>query len=81
MHDAFMPPAGEEDDERPVIGVHLHSCSLSARGVERRRAAAVRALHAATGACPHLLSTVLTLLQGRDGREDASCQRQIMSWD
>lgn len=32
---SFVSPAGEEDDERPVVGVHVDAGRLSARGVER----------------------------------------------
>lgn len=59
---SFVSPAGEEDDERPVVGVHVNAGRLSARGVERGRAAAVGTLNAAAGNPLHPLPTVVTFL-------------------
>lgn len=66
VYGSSVSPAGEEDDEGPVVGMQVNAGRLSARGVEGGRAAAVRALNAAAGHPLHPLPTVLTFLHTRN---------------
>lgn len=59
----LVSPAGEVDDEGPIIRMHLNPSSLCTCCMKGSGAAPMRALHAAT--CPpfHPLATILTFLQ------------------
>lgn len=59
----FVPGAGDEDDEGPVVRVHEDTSCLSTGGVKRSGAAAVGALHTAAVHLPlHPFPAVNTLL-------------------
>lgn len=60
---AFVPAAGDVDDEGPVVGLHEDARGLGTGGVVRGGAAPVRALHAAAGRLLHPPLTVVALLQ------------------
>lgn len=60
-----MSVAGDEDDEGPVVRVHVDAGRLGAAGVEGCGAAAVGALHAAAAHFPlHPLPAVHAFLAG-----------------
>lgn len=63
-----MPEAGDEDDKRPVIRLHHHSCSLGTAHVEGSGAAAVRTLHTAAGRSFPPLLTEDTFLQHKGSK-------------
>lgn len=64
----LVPEAGDEDNERPVVWLHHHACSLSAAYVEGSWATAVRTLHTAAGGSFPPFLTEDTFLQHRGSR-------------